>query len=133
MTSKISKLVNSPKIRKSYIFWGRNISNKKTHSLIHYTLREAWYYLFILGGQRNRQCYHKLKIKSISSVRPYLDGIYMRFNFGQNLVSGDCLIDVYMKFYMKHPEMKLIAGVILFRSFWQRWNFISGDEMLGQY
>ena len=41
------------------------------------------------------------------------------------LVSGQFLITVYMI----QPEMKLIARVISMRSFWQRWNFISGDKI----
>ena len=30
---------------------------------------------------------------------------------------------------MIQPEMKLVAGVISLRSFWQKWNFISGDKI----
>ena len=40
-------------------------------------------------------------------------------------VSGQFLITVYMI----QPEMKLVAGVISLRSFWQKWNFISGDKI----
>ena len=40
-------------------------------------------------------------------------------------VSGRFLITVYMT----QPEMKLIAGVISLQSFWQKWNFILGDEI----
>ena len=29
---------------------------------------------------------------------------------------------------MKYPEIKLIAGVISFRSIWQKWNFFSGEK-----
>ena len=43
-----------------------------------------------------------------------------------NSVSGLSLVIVYMRY----PEMKLIAGVISLRSFWQKWNFTSGDKML---
>ena len=39
-------------------------------------------------------------------------------------VSGQFLIAVYMI----QPEMKLIAGVISSRPFWQKWNFISVDK-----
>ena len=41
------------------------------------------------------------------------------------LMSGQFLITVYMI----QPEMKLIAGAISLRSFWQKWNFISGDKI----
>ena len=41
------------------------------------------------------------------------------------LVSGQSLITVYMM----QPELKLVAGVISLRSFWQKWNFISGDKI----
>ena len=40
-------------------------------------------------------------------------------------VSGQFLITVYMI----QPEIKLVAGVISLRSFWQKWNFISGDKI----
>ena len=40
-------------------------------------------------------------------------------------VSSQFLITVYMI----KPEMKLIAGVISLRSFWQKWNFSSGDKI----
>ena len=40
-------------------------------------------------------------------------------------VSGQFLITVYIT----QPEMRLIAVSILFRSFWQKWNFISGDKL----
>ena len=40
-------------------------------------------------------------------------------------VSGQFLITVYMI----QPEMKLVAGVISLRSFWQKWNFISDDKI----
>ena len=40
-------------------------------------------------------------------------------------VSGQFLITVYMI----QPEMKLVVGVISLRSFWQKWNFISGDKI----
>ena len=34
----------------------------------------------------------------------------------------------YTTVYMKYSEMKLIAGDISLRSFWQKLNFISGDK-----
>ena len=40
-------------------------------------------------------------------------------------VSGQFLVTDYMM----QPEMKLIAGVISLRSFWQKWNFISGHKI----
>ena len=40
-------------------------------------------------------------------------------------MSGQSLVTVYTI----HPEVKLIAGVISLRSFWQKWNFISGDKI----
>ena len=39
-------------------------------------------------------------------------------------MSGQSLIT----FYVKYPEMKLIAAVISLRSFWQKWDFISVDK-----
>ena len=43
----------------------------------------------------------------------FLEGVYMRFYFGQNSVPGQTLVDVNMKC----PEIKLIAGVISLQSF----------------
>ena len=40
-------------------------------------------------------------------------------------VSGQFLVTVYMI----QPEIKLIADVISLRSFWQKWNLISGDKI----
>ena len=58
-------------------------------------------------------------------------GVYMRFHFEGNEIivmslSGQFLIIVYMI----QPEMKLIEGVTLLRSFWWKWNFISGNKNL---
>ena len=39
-------------------------------------------------------------------------------------VSAQGLINVYMKY----SKMKLIACVISLLSFWQKWNFVSGDK-----
>ena len=46
-----------------------------------------------------------------------------------NSVTGQSLATVFIKL----PKMKLIAGVILLRSLWQRQNFISNDIMLCNY
>ena len=43
----------------------------------------------------------------------FLEGVYMRFFFGQNSVPGQTLVDVNMKYH----EIKLIAGVISLQSF----------------
>ena len=40
-------------------------------------------------------------------------------------VSGRFLINIYMI----QPEMQLVTGVISVRSFWQKWNFISGEKI----
>ena len=40
-------------------------------------------------------------------------------------VSGQFLITVYII----QPEMKLVTGVISLRSFWQKWNLISGEKI----
>ena len=40
-------------------------------------------------------------------------------------LSGQFLITAYTI----QPEIKFIAGVILLRWFWQKWNFISGDKI----
>ena len=81
----------------------------------------------------------------------------MRFHFGRNEIScvftymrcvftymksHGCLhtwdsISGEMKYfhqslvavYMIYPELKLVAGVISLRSFWQKRNFISGDKI----
>ena len=42
------------------------------------------------------------------------------------LVSGQFLVTVYMI----QTEMKLVAGIVALRSFWQKRNFISGDRIL---
>ena len=31
--------------------------------------------------------------------------------------------------YMIQPKMKLVSGVVSMRSFWQKWNFISADQL----
>ena len=41
------------------------------------------------------------------------------------LVSGQFLITVYII----QPEMKLVTGVISLRSFWQKWNLVSGEKI----
>ena len=41
-----------------------------------------------------------------------------------NSMSGHFLVAVYMI----QPEVKLVAGVISLRSFWQKWNFVLGDK-----
>ena len=51
--------------------------------------------------------------------------IWAKLNFFNSL-SGQSLITVYMKY----PEMKLIAGIISFRSFWQKWDIILGGKTL---
>ena len=43
-----------------------------------------------------------------------------------NLVSGQSLTNANMKY----PKIKLIAGVLLLWSSWQKWNCISADKML---
>ena len=54
-------------------------------------------------------------------------GVYMRFHFGwKEIFSFRCLI---LTVYMIQPEIKLIAGFISLRSFWQKWNFISGGKI----
>ena len=40
-------------------------------------------------------------------------------------VSGQSLVTVYMI----QPEVKLIVDVISLRSFWQKWNFMSGNKI----
>ena len=48
-----------------------------------------------------------------------------KIHFGRNeFFSIQCLVNI------KHSKMKLIAGVISLRSFWQKWNFILGDNTL---
>ena len=50
----------------------------------------------------------------------------MRFNFGWSEIFWfRCLITVSMI----KPETKLVTGVISMRSFWQKWNFISGEKI----
>ena len=57
-------------------------------------------------------------------------GVYMRFHFG---AKWNIFISVSSRFlvtvYMIQPEMKLIAGVISLRLFWQKWNFVWGDKI----
>ena len=49
----------------------------------------------------------------------YISGEMKYFQFGVWSISYNCCL-----------EMKLIAGVISLRSFWQKWNFIPSDKIL---
>ena len=58
----------------------------------------------------------------------------MRFSCEQNLretkwISADSL-DIA---FSAHVRLKLIAGVISYCSFWQNWDFISGDKICKHY
>ena len=67
------------------------------------------------------------KEKIAANLKLYLEVVYMRFiscqkicfQFGSWSIPYNCL--------HKIPKMKLIAGVTSLQSFWQKWNFISGD------
>ena len=53
----------------------------------------------------------------------------MRFSLEQNLpeskwISADSLVTAFNA----HVRLKLIAGAISLRSFWQKWNFVSVDK-----
>ena len=54
----------------------------------------------------------------------------MRFSCEQNLPEAKLItrnsLDIA---FNAHVRLKLIAGVISLRSFWQKWNFISGDKI----
>ena len=56
-----------------------------------------------------------------------LEGVGVSFRSKLNIfisVSGQFLITTYMI----QPKMKLFAGVVSLHTFWQKWNFISGDK-----
>ena len=50
------------------------------------------------------------------------------FQFGVWSMSYNCVRNKSLITVYKYPEIKLIVGVISFRLFWQKWNFILGDK-----
>ena len=66
----------------------------------------------------------EIKLHIYQRVFPwdFISGVLRYFHFGVWSIS-------YYNCYITQPEMKLIAGVISLRSFWQELNFISRDKM----
>ena len=87
-----------------------------------YELRLTWIEVKLISNQYRFHIGHFDRNEVSNRHEIFIWTKFTRSEINKRKLVGYC--------FNTHVRLKLIAGVISLRSFWQKWNFISGDKIL---